>query len=408
MPQLLSINNYYYRRGGSEAVFFEHNRLFEQAGWEVIPFAVHNAQNLASRWSTHFVDEIDDGARHSPMVKITRAMSAIYSTEAVRCIRGLIALTRPNVAHAHNIYHHLSPSVLVELRRQNIPVVLTLHDLKLVCPAYKMHTQGAICEGCRGGALRNVVKNRCIKNSTAMSALVWLESTVHKSLDLYASTVTRFVVPSRFFLAKFAEWGVDTTRFTHVPNSVDADAMVADGEPGDVFVYVGRLVPEKGVATLIKAAAQAQVSLRIVGTGPEESNLRHLATELGGDVEFTGYLSGPALRAAISSARAVVIPSEWYENAPISVLEASAMARPIIGANIGGIPELIRQGETGFVFTSGSVDALVEVLTRVQRLPISTVRCMGMAGREWMRAEFSPTAYRDRMLALYQEIGVVH
>jgi len=407
MPQLLSINNYYYRRGGSEAVFFEHNRLFELAGWDVVPFAMHNAQNLASRWSAHFVDEIDDEAR-SPIAKLTRAVSAIYSTEAARRIRGLIALTRPNVAHAHNIYHHLSPSVLVELRRQDIPAVLTLHDLKLVCPAYKMHTQGAICEGCRGGALRNVVKNRCIKNSTAMSALVWLESTVHKSLDLYANTVTRFVVPSRFFLAKFAEWGVDTTRFTHVPNSVDVDAMIADGEPGEAFVYVGRLVPEKGVATLIRAAAQARVCLRIVGTGPEESSLRQLAAELGGDVEFTGYLSGPALRAAISCARAVVIPSEWYENAPISVLEASAMARPIIGANIGGIPGLIRQGETGVVFTRGSVDALVEVLTRVQRLPISTVRCIGLAGREWMRAEFSPAAYRDRMLALYQEIGVVH
>ena len=159
MPQLLSINNYYYRRGGSEAVFFEHNRLFELAGWDVVPFAMHNAQNLASQWSAHFVDEIDDDAR-SPIAKLTRAVSAIYSTEAVRRIRGLIALTRPNVAHAHNIYHHLSPSVLVELRRQNIPVVLTLHDLKLVCPAYKMHTQGAICEGCRGGALRNVVINR--------------------------------------------------------------------------------------------------------------------------------------------------------------------------------------------------------------------------------------------------------
>src|SRR6202521_6068617 len=381
MPQLLSINNYYYLRGGSEAVYFEHNRLFEDAGWEVVPFSMHNARNQPSEWSEHFIDETDDAGR-SPMAKLSRAVGAIYSIEAARRIRGLIALTRPNVAHAHNIYHHLSPSVLVELHRRAIPVVLTLHDLKLVCPAYKMHTQGAICEDCRGGALRNVVKNRCIKNSRAMSALVWLESTVHKSLALYAS-VTRFVVPSRFFLAKFAEWGGDTSRFAHVPNSVDVDAMVPEGEPGDAFVYLGRLVPEKGVATLIRAAAQARVRLRIIGTGSEEQALRQLAAALGGDVDFTGYLTGSALRAAISSARAVVIPSEWYENAPISVMEASAMGRPIIGANIGGIPELIRQGETGFVFASGNVDALVEVLTRVQRLPISTVRCIGMAGREW-------------------------
>ncbi len=359
MPQLLSINNYYYRRGGSEVVFFEHNRLFENAGWEVVPFSMQNALNEPSPWSAHFVNETDGAGRQSPVDKVARAASAIYSLEAARRIRGLLALIRPQVAHAHNIYHHLSPSVLVELHRRDVPVVLTLHDLKLVCPAYKMHTQGAICEECRGGALRNVVRNRCIKNSTAMSALVWLESTVHKALDIYMRNVTRFVVPSRFFLDKFAEWGVDTSRFAHIPNSIDVDAFEASEEPGDAFVYLGRLVPEKGVATLVKAAAKARVRLRIIGTGPEEAALRRLAQDLGGDVEFTGYLSGAELRAAISSARAVVIPSEWYENAPISVMEASALARPIIGANIGGIPELIRQEETGFIFESGNVDSLV-------------------------------------------------
>src|SRR5580700_4159575 len=212
MPRLLSINNYYYRRGGSEAVYFEHNRLFEQAGWEVVPFSMQDAKNQPSEWSSHFVTDTDTDAKRSPIAKISRALAAIYSTEALRRIRGLIALARPQIAHAHNIYHHLTPSVLVELHRQNIPVVLTLHDLKLVCPAYKMYTQGAVCERCRGGALRNVVKYRCIKNSAAMSALVWLESTVHKVLDLYMSTVTRFVVPSRFFLQKFTEWGIDTSR----------------------------------------------------------------------------------------------------------------------------------------------------------------------------------------------------
>jgi glycosyltransferase involved in cell wall biosynthesis len=404
MPLLLSINNYYYPRGGSEAVFFEHNRLFEGAGWDVVPFSMQRAQNLPSAWSAHFANEADDANGFSPLAKIAKAAGAIYSVESARRIRELITLTRPQVAHAHNIYHHLSPSVLVEVNRQNVPVVLTLHDLKLVCPAYKMHTQGAICEDCRGGALRNVIKKRCIKNSTAMSALVWLESTIHKSLNLYSTAVTRFVVPSRFFLAKFSEWGVDTGRFVHIPNSVNVDAMVSDREPGDVFVYVGRLVSEKGVATLIEAAARARVRLRIVGTGPEETHLRRLAAELGGDVEFTGYLTGSALRAAIASARAVVVPSEWYENAPISVMEASAMGRCVIGADIGGIPELIREDETGFTFASGKVDALVEVLTRVQRLSVQKLRSMGTEGREWMRAEFTPAAYLERMLGLYQEI----
>ncbi len=401
MPKLLSINNYYYRRGGAESVFFGHNGLLERAGWEVVPFSMHHAENEPSQWSSHFAETTDGSMEGSPIVQLTRAVTSIYSRTTARRIGRLISSTRPNLAHAHNIYHHLSPSVLVELRHRGIPIVMTLHDLKLVCPAYKMHTQGAVCERCRGGALRNVVTHRCIKNSLAMSALVWLESTIHRALDLYMGTVSRFVVPSRFFLAKFAEWGIDTTHFVHIPNFVDVDALIPRTEFGDPFVYFGRLSSEKGIATLIRAAAQAHVRLRIVGTGPEENSLRQLAAQLRADVEFTGYLTGEALRAAIAEARAVVIPSEWYENAPLSVMEASALERPIIGANIGGIPELIKDGETGFVFNSGSIDSLAHILNQVGQMPASALRRLGSAGRDWMRTEFGPEAYQSRMLELY-------
>ncbi|HEY3851341.1 MAG TPA: hypothetical protein VGL87_10245, partial [Steroidobacteraceae bacterium] len=112
MPQLLSINNYYYRRGGSEAVYFEHNRLFDEAGWDVVPFSMQDPQNLPSPWSRYFVKATAEDGEGSPLGKVSRALTAIYSVEAARRTRELLALTRPDVAHAHNIYHHLSPSVL--------------------------------------------------------------------------------------------------------------------------------------------------------------------------------------------------------------------------------------------------------------------------------------------------------
>jgi glycosyltransferase involved in cell wall biosynthesis len=406
MSKLLSINNYYYRRGGAESVFFDHNRLFEAAGWQVVPFSMEHAENEPTPWSKDFANTTDGSMDGSPLRKISRAFTTIYSTDAARRIRRVVCATRPDIAHAHNIYHHLSPSILVELRRQGVPIVMTLHDLKLVCPAYKMHSHGMVCEKCKGGALRNVIANRCIKDSLAMSTLVWLESTIHRALNLYLGTVARFVVPSRFFLGKFAQWGVDTSSFVHIPNFVDVEKFEPAQEWSDAFVYFGRLSPEKGIATLIKAAAQARVPLRIVGTGPEEANLRQLAAQLGVDAQFTGYLAGAPLRAAIASARAVVIPSEWYENAPLSVMEASALERPLIGANIGGIPELIREGETGFVFASGNVESLAHTLGEAARLPVSALRRLGTAGREWMRAEFGPSAYRRRMVELYGEVGV--
>jgi glycosyltransferase involved in cell wall biosynthesis len=270
MPQLLSINNYYYRRGGSETIFFEHNRLFEQVGWRVVPFAMRDERNEPTPWAPYFADEVEFKRPGSPLKKLSSASKVVYSFEAERRIRKLVGDSRPDIAHAHNIYHHLSPSVLVELRRQRIPVVLTLHDLKLACPSYKMYTNGAVCERCRGGALRNVVVHRCINGSVAMSTLAWLESTVHRALHLYAGNVARFVVASAFLRAKFTEWGIDTSRFVHIPNFVDVDPAACDEPVGDAFVYVGRLLADKGVATLIRAAALARVKLRIVGTGPDE------------------------------------------------------------------------------------------------------------------------------------------
>jgi glycosyltransferase involved in cell wall biosynthesis len=406
MPQLLTINNYYYRRGGSEAVFLEHNRLFTEAGWDVVPFAMQDPQNLSSPWSSYFVKAVDLSGPQAFGRKLSAAGKMIYSFEAARRISELVARVRPAIAHAHNIYHHLSPSILGVLRRNNIPVVMTLHDLKLACPAYKMYTHGAVCERCRGGALRHVVSQRCIRGSLAMSALIWLESTLHRQLQLYATNVTRYVAPSRFLLAKVGEWGFDTSRFVHIPNFVTVSPEPPSGA-GDAFVYLGRLVPEKGVATLIRAAARARVRLIIVGTGADEAELRQLAASSGGDIRFTGHLSGEQLRQATVAARAIVVPSELYENAPISVMEAYASGRPVIGARIGGIPELVREGETGFLFESGNVEALTNTLARAQGMSGAALDAMGRAGREWMRTDFTPEAYRDRMLALYRSLGSV-
>jgi glycosyltransferase involved in cell wall biosynthesis len=405
MPQLLSINNYYYRRGGSEAVFLEHNRLFEEAGWTVIPFAMQDAKNLPTPWAQYFPGAVELAGSQPFTDKVAAAAKLVYSLEAARRIRQLLRTTRPTIAHAHNIYHHLSPSVLVELHRQQIPSVLTLHDLKIACPAYKMFTNGNVCERCRGGALRNVVIQRCIKGSTFMSALIWLESTVHRMMDIYQKNVTQFIVPSRFFLSKMHSWGFDTSRFTYIPNFVHIDSQESHTTAvGDTFVYLGRLVPEKGVATLIRAAARAGVKLVIAGTGPDEASLQELAAQCGGDIRFAGHVSGSELRQTIASARAVVVPSEWYENAPMSLMEAYAVGRPVIGARIGGIPELIREGETGFLFESGDVESLADALARVREHSGPALSQMGRAAREWMQAEFTPALYRDRMLALYGAI----
>jgi len=403
-PKLLSINNYYYRRGGAEVLFLEQNRMLEEAGWQVVPFAMNHADNLPTPWAKYFPDEIEFGQSYSAAGKLIRASRVVYSLQARQKLNELLDVFSPRIAHIHNIYHHLSPSILPLLRDRGIPVVMTVHDLKLGCPAYTMMRGDKPCESCRGGKVHNVLVNRCIKGSAALSAVVMLEAGLHRFLRTYESSVARFVVPSRFVLETLVRWGWRRESFVHVPNFVDIERFQPGNGVGRRFVYCGRLDNLKGVETLVRAAALAKQPVTIVGRGPEEARLQALAAELRADVSFAGYLGKDALPEVLLSARAVVIPSKVNENAPLSLLEAYATARPVIGSNIAGIPELIREDETGALFETGDVHALAETLERFGRLPDSRVADMGKAGRRWAEQDFNPTTYRNRLLALYASL----
>jgi glycosyltransferase involved in cell wall biosynthesis len=248
------------------------------------------------------------------------------------------------------------------------------------------------------------VQHRCMKGSLALSALVMLESYLHRLLGSYLGNVDKFLVPSRFYLTKLREWGFPADRFEYVPNFVAADSFTPNFEPGARFVFFGRLSPEKGIATLIRAAAAARVGLDVIGTGPAKDELRQLAA--GQDVRFLGFLTGAKLNAAVASARAVVAPSEWYENAPLAVLEAAALGKPLIVSRIGGLPELIVEGESGWSFQPRSVAGLAACLRRVADLPDGDVAAAGMAARRRVQDEFSPQRYLEGIRAVYGQLGV--
>lgn len=404
--RLLAINNYFYRRGGAEAVFFDHMSMFGEIGWDIVPFAMQHELNESSPWSDYFVSEIEYGRRTGLLRKAVQAASVIYSLEAQRNLGRLIDRARPSVAHAHNVYHHLSPAIFSTLKAAGIPVVMTVHDLKLACPSYKMLRDGRVCEDCRGGRVYNVLRHRCVKGSAPLSAVVLAETVLHRLLGLYRDKVDRLVVPSRFYLEKLAEWGWPREKMVHIPNFVDVTALSGDWQEGDYFAFAGRLAPEKGLATLIRAAALSNQRLVIAGTGPEEQTLRSLAAELKADVTFAGYLSGEKLHRLIGESRALVLPSEWYENAPISVLETYALQRPVIGAAIGGIPEMVKEGETGLLAAPGDAGDLARALREMAALSPAERARMGAAARSWVASEFSAATYRERTLDLYGAIGV--
>lgn len=405
---LLAINNYHYRRGGAEAIFLDQMDMFSRAGWTTVPFAMQHPANLASEWSSYFVPEIEFGRQGGIVEKIEHSLEVIYSRKAKASLGKLIDRVRPDIAHAHNVYHHISPSIFPLLKRRGVPTVMTVHDLKLACPSYKMLAPDGICERCKGNKIYNVLLHRCMKQSVALSGLVMVETAVHRALRLYRDHIDRLVVPSRFYEEKLVEWGWPRDGLVHIPNFVDqaiTDNPVSITE-GDYFLFAGRLAPEKGVATLIRAAARAKIKLQIAGTGPDEAQLRSLAAAEGADVTFLGYLSGQQLHGAIAAARALVLPSEWYENAPVSILEAYALGRPVVGAAIGGIPELIRPGETGLTARSGDAEDLARALSAIDGLSPEQRRDLGAQGRAWVESSFSQAAFLDRTRALYRDLGV--
>lgn len=406
MRNLLNINSYHYRRGGSDVVYLDHAALMGEQGWCNGFFSMHHPKNFETPWAKYFIDEIEFGHAYSVGQKLAMASKVVYSFEAQRKLKQLLQDFPADVAHLHCIYHHLSPSIISTLRDAGVPVVMTAHDLKIACPAYKMLNDTGICERCKDGNFLNVVKHRCVRGSLAASAIVMVESTVHRWLNTYQGKLDKVVVPSRFFMQKFIEWGWPKEQFVYIPNYVDSTRFEPSFEAGDYFLYFGRLAPEKGVATLMRAATAAGAKLKIAGTGPIEADLHTLSTELDGDIEFLGYRSGAELHALIREARAVVLPSEWYENAPMSVLESFALGTPVVGARIGGIPEMVIDTETGWTFESGNTQELAALLSRLKAMPSEHLAQMGRAARNHVSNNFNRSGYLQATLAMYAELGV--
>jgi len=406
MTRLLNVNSYHYRRGGSDVVYLDHAALMGERGFENSFFSMQHPKNEPTPWSQHFVSELEFGHDYPALTKAVMAAKVVWSWEARSKLSQLLDAFPARVAHLHCIYHHLSPAILPLLRARGVRTVMTAHDLKIACPAYKMLNRGGVCERCREGSVLNVVKHRCVRDSLAASAVVAVESGLHRLLGTWQKHLDVVVCPSRFFRDKFVEWGWPAAQFEVIPNVVDAARFEPRFEPGGYLLYFGRLAPEKGVATLLRAAAQVGVPLKIAGSGPEEGALRAMPEAQRPEVEFMGFRSGAALHQLVRDARAVVLPSEWFENAPMSVLESMALGKPVLGARIGGIPELIGDNETGWLFPSGDAPALAERLRAIALADDAVLAAMGRRAREQVSQLYTRERYAEAMLALYARLGV--
>jgi glycosyltransferase involved in cell wall biosynthesis len=402
--KILFLNNFYYLRGGSERVLFGEMRILREAGHEVAIYVRGHEKNEPAEYAEFFPPPLDTERLSLSLTTVRTVKELIYSDAARRGLREVIARFRPDIVHAHNIYGRLSLSVLDEIKVAGVPVVMTLHDLKLLCPSYLMFDKGKVCERCRGKRYYHAVLTRCHKGSYVASFVYALESWINHTFGKYAS-VSLFIAPSRFLRDKCIAYGMNSERMSYIPNFIDDLPMPQSGA-GDYLLYMGRLSHEKGVATLIRACSRLSglVALKVVGEGPGREMLEREALAAGLQISFTGYLNGPALEDALNRARGIVLPSECYENAPLSLLEAFAHHKPVIGARIGGIPEMIDDGVNGFLFEPGNVTDLQQKLELFLNLPVQTVLEMGKAAREKVKNEYNAESHYEKLMHVYRSV----
>ncbi len=396
--KILLANKFFFLNGGSETVFFQERDFLLNQGHEVVDFSMADEKNLPSPYADFFVPNTSYNSGGGIAQKLQQAVSFIHSSVAIRKLEALLIQEKPHIAHLHNIYHQLTPSIIPLLKKHGVQVVLTLHDCKLVCPAYLALKNGEICNDCAGKRFWKPFTQNC-QNSRMRGLLLSLEAMFHLWKGSYDG-VDLFLAPSAF-MADLISRRIPENKIMVLRNGIDVAAYRPSFSDQGYGLYFGRLSKEKGVETLLQAHKKIQCDfpLKVVGTGPLFDELRQQYPE----VDFPGYQSGRKLYSTIAGAAFVVVPSEWYENCSMVVLEAMALGKPVIGSRIGGIPEQVEDGETGFLFPMKDSTALAAKMDKLAD-NAKLRKKMGAAGRKKLEEEYSLETHCQKLLNIYSRL----
>jgi glycosyltransferase involved in cell wall biosynthesis len=406
--KILMCNSFYYLRAGAERCFFDLSELLSNQGHEVIPFCMENENNLPSKYSQYFISNFDFPdllqKRTSLVTKIKVMERVLFSHESITNINRLIKDTRPDIAHIHCIGHEMSPSILFAIKRAGIPIVQTLHDYSLLCPNTNFVSHGNICEKCKIHRYFFCTLRKCKRGSFTASLLACIELSLHRMIKIYENNVNVFISPSQFLRNKYIEYGIHSP-IINIPNFIDINRFQACYEPSDYFVYFGRLNIIKGIRTLIEAMKYVKSSnLYVIGEGELREPLQEFTRQnIISNVAFLGYLSTDDLIPIIRNAAFTVVPSEWYENYPMSILESFSCGKPVIASNLGAIPEIIKDGQNGLLFESGDSLQLANKIKYLLENPQELIT-MGHCARQQVETINNPLRHYHQIMDVYQQV----
>ena len=398
--KVLLIHGHHAPAGGADKVYLNTGELLKKLGHKIIYFSFKNKVNINSLNEKYFLEEPS---------KFRLFINLFYNKPAAKKIELLIREEKPDIAHLHSFWGGLTPSILIVLRKYNIPIVHTVHDYNLICPVTtSKDNKGNICEACKGKYFYKGTFKRCFKGSFTKSLILstslFYRRKFYNPLELIDGWI-------------FVSWFTYYKHLKFMPNLINSDVInLYNFNPNPAlkninkserkyFLYFGRLSHEKGLITLIMAFSQTRyLKLKIVGTGPQEIYLKDKVQKLGLDnIEFIGFKSGDELNSIISNASFNIVPSEWWENNPLSIIEANSAGIPVIGANVGGIPEIIVDGETGYLFEMKNVDDLTKVITKANSLSTDEYNIISNNAIKFALKNFNKEKYINSLVEYYEK-----
>ena len=403
--KVLIVNKFLYPNGGSETYIFKIGKQLAENGHEVQYFGMEHEGRIVGNRVESYTSSMDF---HTGKIgKLLYPFKIIYSLEARRKLRPVLEDFAPDVVHLNNFNFQLTPSILYEIERyerksgKQIRIIYTAHDYQLVCPNHLLlrPLEYEPCERCLQNGFQECIRGRCIHGSRIKSILGYMEGTLYKKLHTYRK-LDAVICPSRFLRDRLAQYEDLRDKLLVMHNFVDKEDMQEEGDPqketsGGYILYFGRFCQEKGVGTLLQVCRSLpQIPFVFAGSGPMEEEVNAVK-----NVENRGFVSGEALYRLIAEAAFCVVPSEWYENCPFSVMESQIYGTPVLASAIGGIPELIKDGETGELFTPGNVDELREKTEKLwkdrERLGRYTENCRSV--------QFDTTEeYCEKLMEVYE------
>lgn len=385
--KVLLCHTYYQQRGGEDESFEAEAALLEARGHQTVRFTRHN-------------DEI------AAMSGLTIARKAIWNGAVHDELRAVIRRERPQIVHCTNTFPLLSPAVYYAARAEGVPVVQSLRNYRLLCPSAVLLRDERVCEDCLGRPFAwPGILHACYRNSRAATAVVAGMTALHRSVGTWTRTVSHYFTCTEFARRKFIEGGFPADRLTVKPNFVDPDPGPRQGA-GEYAIFVGRLVPEKGIATLLSAWSRLRGGqrLKIVGDGPMADEVR-AAAAADDSIEWMGRRSLDEVLVLVGDAACLVMPSIWYETFGRTIIEAFARGTPVIASRLGAMAELVRDGETGLLAEPGNAIDLAATIDRFfeQRAAWPSMR---VAARQQFEAKYTAESNYPQLMAIYERAAI--